>query len=127
MTEGSGNFVLSHHTTFCQNRELAAGQPQFAAEDFRVVLADQRRPLGDPRGRAIIDGCLAWIDEAAAELRVLDVFPEAAVMQVGIVEERLLLGVDRFVLVNAVLLAITKSPSMRARSVVRSSVIASAK
>ena len=36
-----------------------------------------------------MDGRLAWIHKAAAELGVPDLFPEAAVMQVEVVEERL--------------------------------------
>jgi hypothetical protein len=36
-----------------------------------------------------MDGRLAWIHKAAGELGVLDLFPEAAVMQVEVVEERL--------------------------------------
>jgi len=41
---------------FRQSGELTARQPQFAAEDFRVVLADQRCPSRDPPRRAVIDG-----------------------------------------------------------------------
>ena len=52
------------------------------------MLADQRCPSGDPPGGAIIDRCLARVDKAAAELRVLNLFPEAAIMQVGVVEQR---------------------------------------
>ena len=49
----------------------------------------QRRPPGDPPRRAVIDGRLARICRAAAELGVLDLFPEAAIMQVEVVEARL--------------------------------------
>ena len=56
------------------------------------MLADQWRPPGDPPRRAVIDGRLAWVDKVAAELGVLDLFPETAVMQVGVVKDG-----DRFV------------------------------
>jgi len=46
------------------------------------VPVNQRRPPGDPPRRAVMDGRLAWIHKAAAELGVLYLFPEAAVMQV---------------------------------------------
>ncbi len=78
----------SDHTTFRQNGELTARQSQFVAEDFRVVLADQRCPAGDPPGRAVVDRRLAWVDEAAAEFRMLHLLPETAIMQVGIVKQR---------------------------------------
>ena len=77
------------HTIFGENRELTARQSQFVAKDFRVVLADQRRPPGDPPRRAVINGGFAWVDKAAAELRVLDLFPETTVLQVGVIKERL--------------------------------------
>src|SRR5215469_6053944 len=80
-------FYPSDHATFCQDRELPVRQSQFVAKDFRVVLADQRRSSGDPPGRAVIDGRLAWIDEAATQLRVLHLLPETAIMQVGIVKQ----------------------------------------
>src|ERR1700741_1910507 len=81
-------FVLSDHAIFRQNRELAARQPKFAAEDVHIVLADQRRPSGKPPRRSVVYGRLARIDEATAEFRMLHVFPEAAVMQVEVVEQR---------------------------------------
>src|SRR6266404_8884610 len=77
------------HTIFRQNRELRARQSQFVAEDFCVVLADQRCPSGDPPRGAVIDRGLAGVDKAAAELRVLHLFPETAIMQVDVVKELL--------------------------------------
>src|SRR6516162_498475 len=77
------------HTVFCQHAQLTARQSQFAAENFGVVLADQWCPSGDPPRRAVIDGRLTRVDEAAAELRVFDLFPETAIMQVGVIEKRL--------------------------------------
>ena len=35
----------SDHAAFRQNGQFPARQSQFAAKDFHVVLADQRRPL----------------------------------------------------------------------------------
>src|SRR4029453_11943600 len=58
-------------------------------EDLDVMLADQRWPPRDPPGRAVIDGRLAGIREAAAELRMLDLLPEASVVEVWVVEELL--------------------------------------
>jgi hypothetical protein len=75
------------HATFCQNGKFTARQPQFVAEDFYVVLADQRGASGDPPGRAVIDRRLAGVDEAATELWVLDLLPEASVMQMAVVKE----------------------------------------
>src|SRR6516225_8863902 len=77
------------HTVFCQHAELTARQSQFVGENFGVVLADQRCPSGDTPRRAVIDGRLTRVDKAAAELRVLDLFPETAIMQVGVVKKRL--------------------------------------
>ena len=78
-----------NHTIFRQYAQLTPRQSQLVAEDFGVVLADQRRASGDLPGRAVVDRRLARVDEAAADLRVLYLFPETAVMQVEVVEERL--------------------------------------
>ena len=77
------------HMIFRQNQKLPARQSQFIAEDFDIVLADQRRPPGDPPGRTVIDRRLARVDEAAAEFRVLHLLPETAIVQMRIVEQRL--------------------------------------
>ena len=49
----------------------------------------KRRPPGDPPGRAVVDRRLPRIDEAPAEFRMLHLLPETAVMQMGIVQQRL--------------------------------------
>ena len=67
----SKRLTALNHATFRQHGEFTARQSQLVAEDFRVVLADERRPSGNSPGRAVIDRGLAWVDEAAAEFRVL--------------------------------------------------------
>ena len=80
---------LSDHMIFHQHRQFAGGQPQLAAQDFDVMLADQRCSPGDAPRRAVIDRRFAGIDEAAAEFRMLDLFPETAIVQMRVVEQRL--------------------------------------
>ena len=66
----------SDDVIFRENRYLAARKPQFATEDFDVVLSNQRCPPRDPPGRSVIDCRLAGVCEAAAELRVPHFLPE---------------------------------------------------
>src|SRR5689334_17514828 len=72
-------------STLRQHGEFLGRQPQFAAEDVLVVLADERRSSGDPPRRAVVEGGLAGVDEATAQFRVLHLLPETAVVQMGIV------------------------------------------
>src|SRR5690242_4585846 len=51
------------------------------------MLANQRRPPGKPPWRIAEDRRLAWIGEAATDLRMLDLFPKATIMQVRIIEQ----------------------------------------
>src|SRR5215469_10856668 len=74
---------------FHQHSQVAGRQPQLAAQDFGVMLADPRRSPGDSPWRAVIDRRFAGISEAAAEFRMLNLFPEAAIVQVWIVEQLL--------------------------------------
>src|SRR5438477_165660 len=78
--------MSSYHMIFRQNQKLPARQSKFIAEDFDIVFADQRCPPGDPPGRTVIDRRLAWVGEAATELRVFHLLPETAIVQMGIVE-----------------------------------------
>src|SRR5215469_14669339 len=79
----------SDHMIFRQHAELVARQPQFVAEDFDIVLADQRGPFRNPPRRAVVNRRFARVDKAAAELWVFHLFPETAVMQMWVIEQRL--------------------------------------
>jgi hypothetical protein len=70
---------------FRQHGEFLGRKPSLAAEDVLVVLADERCPSENTSGRAIVDGALAWGDEAAAQLRVLHLLPETTIVQMGVV------------------------------------------
>src|SRR5256886_14858994 len=53
------------------------------------MLADERCPSRETPGRAVVEGSLAWVDKATAQLRVLHLLPETPIVQMGVVYERL--------------------------------------
>src|SRR5690242_10712347 len=80
---------LSDHMIFHEHRQFSGGQPQLAAQDFSVMLADQWRSPRDAPRRDVIDCRFAGIGEAATEFRMLDLFPETAIVQMRVVEQLL--------------------------------------
>jgi hypothetical protein len=85
----SGHGPLSDHVIFHQHCQFAGRQPQLAAQDFDVMLADPRRSPRDAPRRAVIDRRFAGIGEAATEFRMLDRFPETAIVQMRVIEQLL--------------------------------------
>src|SRR6185369_3655102 len=87
--QSRSGYSPSDHMILRQNQKLPARESQLIAEDFDVVFADQRCAPGDAPGSTVIDRRLARVGEAAAELRVFHLLPETAIVQMGIVEQRL--------------------------------------
>src|SRR5690242_11991990 len=82
-----GRCVSLDDLVFRQNRQLITGQSQLAAKYLHVMFADQRRPPGEPPGRITEYRCLAWVDEATSEFRVLHLLPEATILQMKVIKQ----------------------------------------